>query len=209
MNLNSVSGLILSPSATEIDIEKVEKRLNTILPISYKALLQASNGVATNEGIIIYGTDDIPERNETWETQDYAPGFISIGDDSGGRVFLMSLCDEEEILMVDSGDMTPDHAELISTNLIQWINKGLRMDIHETSIVDWSENCKIVVVDAQDGALKDLIKIKGILGINIPTSDLLKGSKNLPFVLTEEIPYGKAKKLIEELGDLKVKLEFL
>lgn len=209
MNLNNVSGLFLTPSATETEIEKAEKRLNTTLPISYKALLQASNGLANNEGIIIYGTDDILERNETWETQNYAPGFISIGDDSGGRVLLMSLGDEEEIWIVDSGNMNPDHAELISTNLIQWINNGLRMDIHEISNVDWSENCRIVVIDAQDGALKDLIKIKGILGLNIPASELLKGSKNLPFVLTEEIPYGKAKKVIEELGDLKVKLEFL
>jgi hypothetical protein len=209
MNLNGVSGLILSPSATEIDIEIVEKRLNTILPISYKELLQASNGLATNEGIIIYGTNDILERNETWETQEYAPGFVSIGDDSGGRVLLMSLSDKEEILIVDSGDMTPDHAELISTNLIQWVTNGLRIDLKETSCIDWSENCKLVVVNIQDGGLKDLIKIKAILGINMPTSELLKMSKSLPFVLTQEIPYGKAKKLIEKLGDLNVKLEFL
>jgi hypothetical protein len=209
MNLYGVSGLILNPSANEIDIEIVEKTLNTILPIPYKELLQASNGLATNEGIIIYGTDDILERNETWETQEYAPGFVSIGDDSGGRVFLMSLSDKEEILIVDSGDMTPDHAELITTNLIQWVINGLRIDLKETSNVNWSENCKLVVVNIQDGGLKDLIKIKAILGINISTSELLKMSKSLPFVLTQEIPYGKAKKLIKELGDLNVKLEFL
>ncbi|MCM3576052.1 SMI1/KNR4 family protein [Mesobacillus subterraneus] len=209
MNLNGVSGLILNPSATEIDIEIVEKRLNAILPIPYKELLQASNGLATNEGIVIYGTDDLIERNETWETLEYTPGFVSIGDDSGGRVFLMSLSDKEEILIVDSGDMTPDHAELISTNLIQWVINGLRIDLKETSNIDWSENCKLVVVNIQDGGLKDLIKIKAILGINISTSELLKMSKSLPFVLTQEIPYGKAKKLIEELGDLNLNLEFL
>lgn len=208
MNLNGVNGLILCPSATEIDIEKVEKEINTILPNSYKELLKLSNGLATDEGIIIYGTDDFLERNETWETINYTPGFISIGDDSGGRIFLMSL-GNEEIMIVDSGDMNPEHAELISTDLIQWINNGLRLDMYETSNINWSENCKIVVVDAKDGALKDLIKIKGILGLNIPPSELLRGSKNLPFVLTEEIPYGKAKKVIDELGDLKVKIEFL
>jgi hypothetical protein len=209
MNLNGVSGLILNPSATEVDIELVEKRLNAILPITYKELLQASNGLATNEGIVIYGTDDLLERNQTWETQEYAPGFVSIGDDSGGRVFLMSLSDKEEILIVDSGDMTPDHAELISTNLIQWVINGLRIELKKTSNIDWSDNCRLVVVNIQDGGLKDLIKIKAILGINMPSSELLKMSKSLPFVLTQEIPYGKAKKLIEELGDLNVNLEFL
>lgn len=34
MNLDRISGLILSTSATEGDIEIVEKRLNIILPIS-------------------------------------------------------------------------------------------------------------------------------------------------------------------------------
>ncbi|MCM3123061.1 MULTISPECIES: SMI1/KNR4 family protein [unclassified Mesobacillus] len=209
LNLNGVSGLILSPAATEIDIEIVEKRFNTTLPIPYKELLRASNGLVTNEGIIIYGTDDILERNEAWETEEYAPGFISIGDDSGGRVFLLSLSDKEEILIVDSGDMIPDHAELISTNLNEWVNIGLRIDLKETSSnIDWSENCKIVVVNIQDGGLRDLIKIKAILGLNMSTSELLKMSKSLPFVLTQEIPYGKAKKLIEELGDFKLTLTF-
>jgi hypothetical protein len=209
MNLNGVRGLILNPSATEIDIQIVEKRLNAILPIPYKELLLASNGLATNEGIVIYGTDDLLERNETWKTQEYAPGFVPIGDDSGGRVFRMSLSDKEEILIVDSGDMTPDHAELISTNLIQWVLNGLRIELKETSKIDWSENCRIVVVNIQDGGLKDLIKMKAILGINISTSELLKMSKSLPFVLTQEIPYGKAKKLIEELGAHKVNLELV
>jgi hypothetical protein len=207
MNLN-VSGFILSHAATESDIENAEKNLKTILPNSYKQLLKTSNGLATNEGMIIYGIEDILERNATWEIQDYAPGFISIGDDSGGRVFLMSLDNKEQILIVDSGDMNLEHAELITTNLFQWINNGLRIDMIETSNDNWSEICKIVVVGTPDGALRDLIKIKGKLGLNIPTSELIEGSKNLPFLLTDQIPYGKAKKIIEGMGDLNVKIEF-
>ncbi|ESU33367.1 hypothetical protein G3A_06710 [Bacillus sp. 17376] len=38
----------------------------------------------------------------------------------------MLLSDKEEILIADSGDMAPNHAESISTNLIHWVNNGLR-----------------------------------------------------------------------------------
>lgn len=183
MELNSIIGLILSPSANELDIKKVEMELNTQLPSSYKELLQTSNGVATNEGIYIYGTDDILERNAIWKTDDYAPGFISIGDDSGGRVILMRQdVEKEEILIVDSGVMSPEFASLISNNLIHWINSGLKIDIDDKTNINWSENCKVVVVDTFNGALKDLVKIKNIFGLNISTSELLNGSKNLLMV---------------------------
>lgn len=210
MDLNSIRELILNPPADVMDIEKVELKLHTKLPTSYKELLQSSNGVYTNEGIIIYGTEDLIERNETWETKVYAPGFISIGDDSGGKVILLSQDSEnKEVLIVYTGDMNPENATLISNDLIQWVNGGLKIDIEEKTEKNWEENCKIVIVDTQKGALKDLIRVKSVLGLNIPTSELLKGSKNLPYVLTEQIPYGKAKKVIEKLGDLNLKIELL
>ncbi|MFC4322020.1 SMI1/KNR4 family protein [Litchfieldia salsa] len=208
MDLNSIRGLILNPPANVMELEKVKLKMNTKLPTSYKELLLKTNGVSTKEGIILYGTQDLIERNETWETEVYAPGFISIGDDSGGRVILMRKdLKNKEVLIADSGDMTPENALLISTDLIQWVKNGLTIVHYEKPEVNWLKNAKLVVVDTQDGALKDLIKIKSILALDIATSELVKGAKNLPFVLTEEVPYGKAKKIIEELGELKVKIE--
>ena len=57
-----------------------------------------------------------------------------------------------------------------------------------------------MLVKPPNEGLKDLIKIKNLLGIEISTGDLLKGSKNPPFILVERFPYGKAKKLMEKLG---------
>ncbi|PER51663.1 recombinase family protein [Bacillus thuringiensis] len=48
--------------------------------------------------------------------------------------------------------------------------------------------------------VKDLIRIKNVLGLEISAIDLLKGSKNLPYILVERFPYGKAKKLIGKLA---------
>ncbi|MBM6616701.1 SMI1/KNR4 family protein [Bacillus suaedaesalsae] len=210
MNLNNIRELILNPPANVMDIEKVETKLHTKLPTSYKELLQYSNGVSTNAGILIYGTEDLIERNETWETEVYAPSFISIGDDSGGKVILLSQdAENKDVMIVDSRDMNPENASLISNDFIQWVNSGLKIDNEEKTDINWAENCKIVIVDTQEGALKDLIRVKSVLGLNLPTSELLKGTKKLPYILTEQIPYGKAKKLIEKLGDLNLKIELL
>ena len=47
-----------------------------------------------------------------------------------------------------------------------------------------------------------MLQLKSIMGLDIPSGELLKGSKSLPFLLVKSFPYGKAKKLIEKLGVL-------
>lgn len=208
MDLTNISGLILTPSANDNEILKVENEMDVKLPYSFKNLLKTSNGLSTEEGIVIYGTKDIVERNETWETQVYAQGYIAIGDNSGGGVFLMYQGDREKsILIVDSGDMTIEHSNLVTSDINQWIKSGLLIETDETvDNINWSEYCKVVLIDTPDGGLKDLLKIKNVFGLNITAADLLKGSKNPPFILVDEFPYGKAKKLVEKLGNMKIEL---
>jgi hypothetical protein len=38
-----------------------------------------------------YGTDELVERNQTWEVDEHAKGYVTIGDNSGGKVFLMKI----------------------------------------------------------------------------------------------------------------------
>ncbi|MEC1525640.1 SMI1/KNR4 family protein [Neobacillus niacini] len=196
------------PSASDNEILKVENQMNTKLPNSYKDIIKTSNGLSTGEGILIYGTQDIIERNENWETQIYAPGYIAIGDDSGGGVFIMPQGEEEKkVLISDSGDMTPEHFELVTSDFTIWVKSGFLINIDKIKEEgSWSNNCKIVLIESPDGGLKDLLKIKSVFGLTISAADLLKGSKNLPYIIEEEFPYGKAKKLIEKLEDIKVEL---
>ncbi|MED3183870.1 hypothetical protein [Bacillus thuringiensis] len=63
----------------------------------------------------VQGTDDIVERNETWEVTEYANGYVAIGDDGSGNVFLMwQGADVREVRAVDSGDMNPNHATVVT-----------------------------------------------------------------------------------------------
>ncbi|MFP3419429.1 hypothetical protein R0K30_06720 [Bacillus sp. SIMBA_154] len=65
------------------------------------------------------------ERNEAWEVHHYANGYVAIGDDGGGQVFLMRLVDDEKkVWIVDAGVMDPQHAELVTEDLLEWVSGG-------------------------------------------------------------------------------------
>ncbi|MES9684308.1 1,3-beta-glucan synthase regulator [Bacillus sp. AFS001701] len=208
MDLTNINGLILMPSASETEIFKVENELNVKLPISYKDLLKTSNGLSSEEGILIYGTEDIRERNDVWETKVYAKGYVAIGDNGGGQVFLMQQGDQEkEVLMVDTGDMNAEHSGLVTSNLSLWVTNGFTIKENEMQEErSRTDICKIVLINSPDGGLKDLLKIKKVFGLNTPANELIKGLKNLPYTIVEGFPYGKAMKLVEKLKDLKIEL---
>ncbi len=45
---------------------------------------QRSGGAMLEDQVQIYATADIEERNHTYEVADYFPGWVAVGDDSGG-----------------------------------------------------------------------------------------------------------------------------
>ncbi|WP_338651466.1 SMI1/KNR4 family protein [Lysinibacillus sp. Y5S-8] len=87
------------------------------------------NGLSFTNGVLIYGTVELLERNETWEVAEYAKGYIAIGDDGGGMVFLMNRQGEDgHVFAVDCGDMNPQHATLITSDLNKWLQDGCQLE---------------------------------------------------------------------------------
>ncbi|MGQ7865917.1 SMI1/KNR4 family protein [Bacillus sp. WC2502] len=125
VDLSQIPGLIINNPETDINIKKAESQLNMVLPDAYKNLLKQTNGCSIGGDVLLYGTEDITERNATWEVQQYASGYVAIGDDGGGRVFLMRQAEEEKkVWIVDAGVMDPQHAELVTENLLEWVSGG-------------------------------------------------------------------------------------
>lgn len=111
--------------ATENDILQVEHSISCQLPTVYRRVLQEVNGVSLANGVLIYGTEELTERNETWEVEEYAKGYIAIGDDGGGMVFLMAIQgNDSSVFAVDSGDMNPQHATVVTMDLSKWLQNG-------------------------------------------------------------------------------------
>lgn len=125
LNLPQIPNLHVNEPASDIHIKEAEAQLNMVLPYAYKTLLKQTNGCSIGGDVLLYGTEDMVERNATWEVQQYASGYVAIGDDGGGQVFLMRLAEEEQnVWIVDAGVMDPQHAELLTENLLKWISEG-------------------------------------------------------------------------------------
>lgn len=203
MNLSKIAGLLRIVPASKDEIKIVEKQLNIQLPKTYKELLMQSNGLSTNSGLVIYGTNDIVERNITLEVNEYAQGYIAIGDDSGDTVFLISKDNSQnEILSVGCGDMNPSNAKIIAFNLIKWLDGGCYIDKQNKTQIH-NKKFSILLIDNPNNGLRDLIKIKNILNVDISYGKLLEASNNLPFCMISGISHGKALNYLEKLDEYR------
>ncbi len=125
IDVTQLPGLIINKPETDINIKKAESQLNMVLPHAHKTLLKQTNGCSIEGDVLLYGTEDIAERNATWEVHHYANGYVAIGDDGGGQVFLMRQTEEEKrVWIVDAGVMDPQYAELVTENLLEWVSGG-------------------------------------------------------------------------------------
>ena len=146
INLSKVSDLAKNTAASDIEIQEVESLLKLELPNVYKDLVRFTNGISIGGGLVIYGTEDIVERIETWEVDEYASGFIAIGDDGGGNVFLMLQdADEKEVLVIDSGEMNPRHANLVTSDFDKWVKSGCLNEIEQKTNIEIPNTCNYFV----------------------------------------------------------------
>lgn len=125
MDLSNLNIHMINKSVSKKEICKIEQELGFSLPNIYKVLLQRADGFLTDEGILIYGTQDIIERNKTYEVFEYATGYVAIGDNSGGTVFLMLQGEKSiQLIAVGVGDMNPANGRMLSSDLSEWIIGG-------------------------------------------------------------------------------------
>jgi hypothetical protein len=79
--------------------------------------------------VSIYPLDAVIERNETYETKKHCPGYLTIGDDSGGRAILIPLDDEAcPVYVVDHGSMSVEDFSLVAAELTEWVRDGFRIN---------------------------------------------------------------------------------
>jgi hypothetical protein len=92
------------------------------LPTPLVALWSVRDGLLTESGVGVYSAGDIGERNATYEVAQYAPGFLLIGDDSGGRGFLLRADDPDSaVFSSDLGDLDPADFDVVSADFAAWI----------------------------------------------------------------------------------------
>ncbi|QBE66555.1 SMI1/KNR4 family protein [Pseudoduganella lutea] len=95
------------------------------LPDDYLDLLRMRGGEFCNDLVRLYSSDELIERNETNEAKKYCPGFIAIGDDSGGQAIVIAVGKAPgAVYLVDQGSMHPDDFDVIAPDLNTWVAEG-------------------------------------------------------------------------------------
>ncbi|BEU27124.1 SMI1/KNR4 family protein [Paraburkholderia caribensis] len=127
MNFSGISKLTgFNAGALAGQIAGVESAMKVKFPSAYKDLLSYADGALLDSGISLYRLDDLAERNETYEVDDYCRGYLLIGDDSGGKGFLIKLeNDDPSVVSSGLGDLDPSDFSPVATTLQEWVNQGL------------------------------------------------------------------------------------
>ena len=186
-------------------ISDFESNYGLIIPEQYKEFLKVNNGFSFDGGQILYSLNELKQMNDDWQIQKYQCNYIAIGDDGGGLVFLMKQeLSAKEVICVDASDYDVELPFCRISNFDEWYKNGCKICTEEKESSSMQTQGNVVLVKEPRNGIKDLIKIKRIFNMDIPTSELLKLSKELPCTLIRDIKYAKAVKLIAQIGQEEI-----
>lgn len=192
----------LNNGAIEENINKIKKYFGEILPESYIKLLEFSDGISTDEGLLIFNSDSIIERNETYEVATYAQGYVAIGSDGGDILFLMTASEENKIITVGCGDLCIKSGKCINKSLIDFIYEyDIENDFEENNFDN--DFCSIVLCQKPESGLKGLLELKKVLEIDSSAKELLELCNNLPAVIKKDIRIAAGKYYLDKLSHYK------
>ena len=104
------------------ETETLERWLGRALPAYYLHFLREWQEGMRGEQVLLYGVESLMERNETYDTLQSCPGYITIGDDSGGRAVMLALDGgDRAVYLVGHGSMQRDDFELAADDFTSWL----------------------------------------------------------------------------------------
>lgn len=118
----------------------LEEYIGFKLPPGYLAFLKQVK-IRYPEGLIndcicIYlSEEDIIERNETFEMKEYLPGYLGIGNDSGGSEIIISLIEEKsKIYLANHGAYFEETMYVIAEDFIDFDNSNFSLETLQPKI---------------------------------------------------------------------------
>ena len=192
MNLKNLEYIEKNNPVTKEEIDFAEKRINGELPKVYKEFLRYANGMVMNL-CVLYDTQRIVESCECNEFAEYAPGYISIGNDNGDRELIIN-AEKGAVLcgFLDAAEIGSSEPEEWF-NFKSWVENGCEMDEE-----DDTEYGNVYITKLPDEKLKFLAETKKIFALSISTGVLYQQVNTLPCVIVQQITESKADILIQK-----------
>ncbi|QQP99807.1 SMI1/KNR4 family protein [Lysobacter enzymogenes] len=113
---------------SEAALARAERWYGAALAAPLRAFVLAHGGREIG-AVRLYPADEIVERNETYETREYCPGYLTVGDDGGGRaVVVHAALTPPTVFVVGHGSMSEADFVAVGSGLQAWIEGGCAMD---------------------------------------------------------------------------------
>lgn len=159
-------------------------------------LLRCSNGLQVEDvlSLILYATDEIYERNTTYEVAIYAPTMLCIGDDGGGRCVLLEK-EKGAVYLVDMGSMAPEDATFLASSLAEWIESGFSLKDppeEKTKYVD------VYLIRPPTGGPRGLLRLKKTLNLRLSPLKLRQAVQKTPSRLLRKVDFQKYARLCQK-----------
>jgi hypothetical protein len=117
------------------------ENIQTLVSLQYLNLITTLDvSLSIGDYVLLYGMRDIEERNSIYEVQLYMPGWVAIGDDSGGQAILMRLDGSNAVYRCDHGALGSLEPALIAESLAEWIEIGCPMRQNDDELDDSSSS---------------------------------------------------------------------
>ena len=108
-------------NAQQEQIDALRMVIGNDLPPPYEEFLRTNEGTIRGVSLLLYHASDVAERNQTFEVGKYLPGYLAIGDDSGGRLIVIRIRDEQAVpYIVDAGALMPSELVPLARDWAQW-----------------------------------------------------------------------------------------
>lgn len=201
MNIHFKSTPFITRSERNIEANEINSHFQTILPSRLIKFWKSYSEVSFENGINIYGLDIATERNRLYEVSRYAPEYILIGDDGGGRGLFIKKNGDLNVFYQDLGALSLSFNSL-DIDLFSWLEDDpvIAEDNLTLDELDFIDEVKVYVVSKPIEVNKFMMEIRKSLNLKISIRDMRDKLNKLPFLMIENITLMKYGKTIEGLN---------
>ena len=142
------------------------------------------NGALLDDQLLIYSTEEIVERNKTYDIDKDFPGQLLVGDDSGGRLVLIDRSAEDKFYLIGSGDQFLDDSEIFFS--VEALLAYVLEDGNELP-----DSVSILAIGKAKATLQEILEIKKGLGLNDSVKNLKEKLEKENEVVLKEVKAAK------------------
>jgi len=201
MDIHFGSTAFITRSERNIEANEINSHFQTIIPSRMIEFWKSYNEVSFENGINIYGLDIATERNQLYEVSTYAPEYILVGDDGGGRGLFIKKNGDLNVFYQDLGALSLSFNSL-DIDLFSWLEDDpvIAKDNLTSDELDFIDEVKVYVVSKPIEVNKFMMEIRKSLNLKISIRDMRDKLNKLPFLMIENITLMKYGKTIEGLN---------